>query len=105
IQKDIVAATELRVETRTQLQQCGDTPLHLQHAAGWLQNAADQLKQSGFARTVGTQYTNDLSARDRKGDIPQRPEITVKNTATTPKRLLQAIDRLVIEVVTLGQGN
>jgi len=66
------------------------------------ERARDDLEQGGFARAVGADDARGGPGLQLKADIAQGPELAVPLPAPARQRLLEAVARVVIDAVLLG---
>src|SRR6185312_12452578 len=74
IEVDILTASEFRIESRSQLQQCRHPTMHAHLASSGCQRAADNLQQGRFSRAIAADNPDGFTAADVEADIAQRPE-------------------------------
>ena len=69
---DVLAAGDLRMEPRTELNERSDSSAHPYDAAARLENAGDDFQQRRFAGAVPSNDSKCLAALDDEGDITER---------------------------------
>src|SRR5438552_7488082 len=104
IHENVFQTGELRIESGAELQQGGDAALVPDGAVRGLERAGDNLQQSGFAAAVRPNDSGRRPRFDLEADILQRPEFTVAFPEPARKHLLQAIARMVIHSILLGNA-
>src|SRR5207247_7889878 len=72
VEVSVLAAAEVGVEPRADLEEGGDAAVHLERAAGRLGGASEELQERRLARAVRTDDAERLARRDREGDVLQR---------------------------------
>ena len=75
IEKDVVAAGELRMKTGSHLKQAADASLYPHPAGGWGRDSRNDFEQRGFSRAVGPDDCERLPFFDLEGNVLQGPEI------------------------------
>ncbi|MNY19389.1 hypothetical protein D3C86_1528210 [compost metagenome] len=74
IQKDILPASQFRVESCTNLKQTGNLAPNGDLPPSRLGDAAQDLQQCRFARTIAADHGNALALLNFEGDVAERPE-------------------------------
>src|SRR6266849_6099665 len=97
-------ACELRIDSGAELQQGGNAALMPDVAVRGLKRAGDDLQQSGFAAAVRPNDSGRGPRFNLETDVLQRPEFTVAFPEPARKHLLQAIARMVIHSILLGNA-
>ncbi len=72
---DVLAAREVRIEPRPQLEQRVDPAIDLHLAGGGGEGAGDELQQRRLSGAVDTDDADHLPPRDLERDVAQRPEL------------------------------
>src|SRR5215510_3657738 len=85
VQVDVLAPAQLRVETCADFEQAADAAVNVYPAGRRLCNARKNFEQSGFARAVAPDDTNDFARLHFKADIFQRPDRAVFSITISPK--------------------
>jgi hypothetical protein len=75
IEIHIFAAAEFGIEAGAQFEQRRDAPGAVHPAAGGLQNAADDLQQSAFSRSVRPKKREHFTLLDAQVDVSERPKL------------------------------
>ena len=83
------------METRSELEKRADGPTDRQPAAGRLEDARQQSKQSRLARAVATNEPDRFPRLNSERDVAERPDLAPRHLAPTDQRLAQRNDRFV----------
>ncbi len=75
VEEDVLATGEVRVESRTELEQRGDAPALLDRARRRLDDAADDLQQRALAGAVVPDQADRAAGADVETDVAERPEV------------------------------
>src|SRR5258708_4873181 len=104
VHENVFQARELRIKSRAELQQGGDAALVPDVAVRGLERSGDDLQQCRFAAAVRPNDSGRRSRFDLKTDILQGPQLTVSFPEPTLTHLFQAIARMVIHSILLGNA-
>ena len=101
VEIDIFAAAEFWIEARAQFQQRGDAPGTENTAAGWLQDAADDLQQRALSGAVRTKKREYFALFDAQVDIAESPELAfiLLDSAKAPRTRCEGV---VVKMIDLG---
>ena len=94
IQKYVLSAGQLRVKARPDFEQARHSSPYAHATFGRLRDPAEDLEQSGFPRTIGTNDADHLATADLKTHVPNCPnffQVGAWNDGPT----LQQVSRLV----------
>jgi hypothetical protein len=87
VHQDILARTEVGVESRAELEQGHDPPASGDAAFGRSGHARDDLEERGLAGAVRADDAQDGAAGDLERDVPERPEVAaLHRCAGQPQR-------------------
>ena len=100
---DVLAAGELRIEARPELEDRGDAPMRDHRSRRRLQRAGDQLQERRLSRAVASENADRLARLDRQRDVAQRPEFRVELLASAQQRLQQAVLGLLVNLIALAE--
>src|SRR4029079_16769544 len=86
VQTDVIGAGKLRVESGSQLDHRGQTPLGLDRATRRLVNPRDEPKRRALARAVGPDQRDRFTRRDAKVEVAEGElrAADVEGTAQNP---------------------
>ena len=100
----VLAASQFRIESNTQLNEGHEFAVHLDCACIRRVNLGNQFQQSGFTRAVLTDNAEKLTLFDIKGDVFQHFLCTVPANATEPieQHVLQAASTFNRKFEVLG---
>ena len=76
-EEDVVASGIFGMKSRTQFEQCANTPTHNQRTSRWLNNPGDDFEQGGLSRAIFTDDAPRFSPRNRQRDILNRAIVLV----------------------------
>ena len=101
---DVLAAGELRVEPRAQLEERRHPALHGDPAVSRLDDAGDHLQERALAGTVHADDPQRGALPDLNGDVPESPEVTVIRAPSPPEGFEEAMAGVCVDPVRLGDG-
>src|SRR5262249_53398394 len=97
---DVLAAREIGVEARAELEQRGDVPADLEPAARGSEDAGDQTEQRRLARPVSADHADRLPGLDLERDVADRPDLGPTEMPPLQDRLLEGHLRLGVDEET-----
>ena len=93
IQEDVFTTREFRVEAGAQFELRRDSTARDYPTAGWLQNAADDLKKSALAAAIGADDAKHLTSFDVERYIAKSPKFLGRGMTGEGKKFNQPVGR------------
>src|SRR6185295_2097391 len=90
VQEDVLAARQLRMKARADLEKARDAPADPDASGRRLGDARQDLQHRGLARAVAADDAEDLAAPDLERHVLQRPELFARLAGLRVRRAAQA---------------
>ena len=89
VQEDVLAAGEVRMEARTELEEGADPSLRADAAGRRPDDPRDHPKQSGLPRSVAPDQPDCFAARNCKRDVAERPDVLSTRVPPLDEEILE----------------
>src|SRR6476620_2452796 len=75
VEKDVVAACQLRMEPRADFEQTADASLEPHFSIGWCRDSRDDLQKGGLSCSIDSDHSHGTSRLNLEGDVLERPKV------------------------------